>query len=202
MARRAHHGIIGRIDEFPEPTAPAPSRAEVFLRYLDYFRSRLAAKLEALPAAELRRSRLPSGWTPLELAKHLRYVELRWLEWGFEGRDVGDPWGDRDDGRWRIGPDETLASLLAGLRDQAGRTRAIVESHDLAEVGQPGPRWDGAPPATLERVLFHLLQEYARHLGHLDIVVEIVTGQAGELRTFLSERSVVQPLGRPRARDG
>jgi uncharacterized damage-inducible protein DinB len=171
---------MGSIDEFPEATRPAPSRAEVFLRYLDYFRSRLAAKLEALPAAELRRSRLPSGWTPLELAKHLRYVELRWLEWGFEGRDVGDPWGDQDDGRWRVGPDETLASLLAGLRDQAGRTRAIVESHDLAEVGQPGPRWDGAPPATLERVLFHLLQEYARHLGHLDIVVEVVTGLSQE----------------------
>jgi uncharacterized damage-inducible protein DinB len=171
---------MGSIDEFPEATTPAPSRAEVFLRYLDYFRSRLAAKLEALPAAELRRSRLPSGWTPLELAKHLRYVELRWLEWGFEGRDVGDPWGDQDDGRWRVGPDETLASLLAGLRDQAGRTRAIVESHDLAEVGQPGPRWDGAPPATLERVLFHLLQEYARHLGHLDIVVEVVTGLSQE----------------------
>ena len=76
---------------FPEPTAPAGSRAEVFLRYLDYFRSRLAAKLESLPAAELARSRLASGWTPLELAKHLRYVELRWLEWGFEGRDVADP---------------------------------------------------------------------------------------------------------------
>ncbi|MGH3181861.1 MAG: DUF664 domain-containing protein, partial [Streptosporangiaceae bacterium] len=76
---------------FPEVTVPARSRAEVFLRYLDYFRSRLASKLEALPAAELRRSRLPSGWTPLELAKHLRYVELRWLEWGFEGRDIGDP---------------------------------------------------------------------------------------------------------------
>src|ERR1700721_1031841 len=67
---------------FPEPTAPAGSRAEVFLRYLDYFRSRLAAKLESLPAAELARSRLPSGWPPLELAKPLRYVELRWLEWG------------------------------------------------------------------------------------------------------------------------
>jgi len=54
---------------FPEPTAPAGSRAEVFLRYLDYYRSRLAAKLESLPAAELTRSRLASGWTPLELAK-------------------------------------------------------------------------------------------------------------------------------------
>jgi hypothetical protein len=78
---------------FPEPTAPASSRTEVFLRYLDFFRSRLTAKVLALPEEEQRRSRLPSGWTPLELVKHLRYVELRWLEWGFEGRDVGDPWG-------------------------------------------------------------------------------------------------------------
>ena len=124
---------------FPEPTTPASSRAEVFLRYLDYFRSQLAGQLQALPAAERARSRLLSGWTPLELVKHLRYVELRWLEWGFEGRDLADPWGDRN-----------------------------------------GDRWDGADPPTLERVLFHLLQEYARHLGHLDLVVEIVTGQAEE----------------------
>jgi uncharacterized damage-inducible protein DinB len=165
---------------FPEPTTPADSRAEVFLRYLDYFRSQLASKLETLPAAELRRSRLPSGWTPLQLAKHLRYVELRWFEWGFEGRAVADPWGDRADGRWATGPEETLPSLVADLLDQAGRTRAIVEAHDLAEVGQPGDRWDGAEPATLERILFHLLQEYARHLGHLDVVVELATGQTGE----------------------
>ena len=147
----------------------------MFLRYLDYFRSQLADKLEALPAAELRRSRLPSGWSPLELLKHLRHVERRWFEWGFEGRDVGDPWADRRDGRWAVGPEETLASLLADLHDQAGRTRTIVGSHDLDETGQPGERWDGADPATLERVLFHVLQEYARHLGHLDIVVEIST---------------------------
>jgi uncharacterized damage-inducible protein DinB len=165
---------------FPEPTAPAGSRTEVFLRYLDYFRSRLAGKLRDLPADELRRSRVPSGWTPLELANHLRHVEMRWLEWGFEGRDVADPWGDEKDGRWYVDPGETLDSLLAGLLDQAGRTRAIVEAHDLAEVGKPGDRWDGADPATLERILFHLVQEYARHLGHLDIVVEIATGRSGE----------------------
>jgi len=47
-------------------------------------------------------------------------------------------------------------------------------------VGEPGERWDGADPATLERVLFHLLQEYARHVGHLDIVTEFATGGSGE----------------------
>jgi len=152
----------------------------VFLRYLDYFRSRLAAKLSTLPAADLTRSTLPSGWTPLELVKHLRYVELRWLEWGFEGRDVGDPWADREGDRWHTGPGETLDTLLADLAAQAARSRAIIESHDLSEVGQPGERWDGADPATLERVLFHLLQEYARHLGHVDVVTELATGLAEE----------------------
>jgi uncharacterized damage-inducible protein DinB len=165
---------------FPEPTAPAGSRTEVFLRYLDYFRDRLAAKLRALPEAELRSSRLPSGWTPLQLLKHLTYVEMRWLEWGFEGRDVADPWGDRRDGRWHVAPEETLEDLLAKLNEQAARSKAIIESHDLAETGQPGDRWDGEPPATLERILFHLLQEYARHLGHLDVVSELAGGATGE----------------------
>jgi hypothetical protein len=153
----------------------------------------VADKLETLPAAELRRSRLPSGWTPLELLKHLRYVELRWLEWGFEGRDVGRPWGDRAGDRWHVGPDETLASLLDELSEQARRSRAIIESHDLGDVGKPGERWDGDDPATLERVLFHLLQEYARHLGHLDIVTELATGLAKELKSFSTERALVSP---------
>jgi len=167
---------------FPSPMTPAGSRAEVFTRYLDYFRDRLEAKLRALPAGDLRVSHLPSGWTPLELLKHLTYVELRWLEWGFEGRAVPDPWGDRRHDRWYVGPEETLDDLLAKLAGQARRSTEIISGHDLAEVGQPGDRWAGEPPATLERVLFHLLQEYARHLGHLDIVVELAGGPAGELR--------------------
>jgi uncharacterized damage-inducible protein DinB len=165
---------------FPEPTTPAGSRTEVFLRYLDYFRSQLTSKLASLPAADLRRSGLPSGWTPLELLKHLQNVERRWLEWGFEGKDITDPWADRRDGRWYVAPDVTLATLTATLAEQAERSRTIIESHDLDEIGQPGGRWDGADPATLERVLFHVLQEYARHLGQLDIVTELAGGITGE----------------------
>jgi len=166
--------------EFFSPTVPAGSRTEVFLRYLDFFRSRLVSKLRAMPEAELRNSRLPSGWTPLELLKHLRYMERRWLEWGFEGQAITDPWADQRDDRWFVADGESLDSLLAGLAEQAERSRAIIEAHDLAEVGQPGERWAGAQPATLERVLFHMLQEYARHVGHIDIVCELATGTAGE----------------------
>lgn len=165
---------------FPEPTKPVPSRAEVLLGYLDFFRSGVGAKLAALSPTDLRRSRLPSGWAPIELLKHLTFVELRWLEWGFEGRDVGDPWGDERDDRWYVGPDESLVDLMAASDAQAARSRAVVERHDLGEQGVPGPRWDGAEPATLERVLLHLVQEYARHVGQLDVVVELAGGPQGE----------------------
>ncbi|MFY1615440.1 DUF664 domain-containing protein [Micromonospora sp. WMMD736] len=165
---------------FPEPTAPAGSRTEVFLRYLDYFRESVVAKVSALDEAELRGSRLPSGWTPLELVSHLRHVELRWIEWGFQGRDVAEPWGDNRNDRWYVDPEVTRDDLVAALRAQGAHTTAVVSGHDLAEVGAPGPRWDGADPASLERVLFHLVQEYARHLGHLDVVTELAGGPTGE----------------------
>ena len=152
----------------------------MLLGYLDYFRSVVLDKLDGLSEADLRSSRLPSGWTPLELLKHLSYVERRWLVWGFLGQKVADRWGDSRDGRWWVDPVETLSELTRELTDQAAVTQSIVEGHDLGEVGQPGERWDGAPPATLERILLHLLQEYARHAGHLDIVRELVDGRVGE----------------------
>ena len=165
---------------FPSPTEPIANRAEVFVRYLDYFRSRLLHAVETMPAAELRTSRLPSGWTPLQLIVHLRHVEQRWLVWGFEGAQVLEPWGDQQAGRWYVSDDADPADLVADLRAQGERTRAVIAANDLDAIGRPGPRWDGAPPASLERVLFHLLQEYARHVGHLDIVAELAGTPLGE----------------------
>ncbi len=165
---------------FPEPTLLARSQSEVLLRYLDYFRSCVIERIEQLPPPELRQSRLASGWTPLELAKHLTFVEMRWLEWGFAGRAVDNPWGDNRGDRWFVSPSESPSELVAGLRRQGERSRQIVEGAPLDRVGRPGPRWGGAEPATLERVLLHLIQEYARHLGHLDIVSELAGGSVGE----------------------
>jgi uncharacterized protein DUF664 len=165
---------------FPDPTTPRSSRAETLLAYLDYFRSVVVDKLDGLDDAGLRTSRLPSGWTPLELLQHLIFVERRWLEWGFLGRPMADPWGDRRDGRWHVEDGVELADLVAALHQQAAVSRDIVETHDLDEVGQTGERWVGDPPATLERILLHLVQEYARHVGHLDIVRELADGRTGE----------------------
>jgi hypothetical protein len=86
---------------------PLPSRAEVFIAYLDFFRSTLIAKVEQLSERELRTSRLPTSWTPLELVKHVTFVEMRWLEWGFEGQHIDEPWGDNRDGRWYVDESES-----------------------------------------------------------------------------------------------
>jgi hypothetical protein len=107
---------------FPEPTTPQGSRADVLAGYIDFFRSRCIDKISGLPRDELRRSRLPSGWTPIEPLKHLAYDELRWLEWRFEGRDVANPWGDNSygaDDRWYVADEETLEELIDALHAQA-----------------------------------------------------------------------------------
>ncbi len=166
--------------ELPSPTGAARPRAELFLDYLSYFRERVIEKVSQLSDVDVASSILPSQWTPLGLVKHLTFVEMRWLEWGFEGRPVADPWADRVEGRFDSSASDTRATLLDELRRRGEFTNEIVRRHALDDVGAPSDRWANDDPATMERVLFHLLQEYARHVGHLDIYVELVTQSTGE----------------------
>jgi hypothetical protein len=169
------------VAEFPSPTLAIPTRNEVFVTYLDYFRSAVIARVEGLFDVDVRSSRLASGWTPLELMRHLTFVEMRWLEWGFEGQSVQDPWGDQREGRWYVGEDDTREIVIGELRAQGFRTRKIIRANPLDTIAQPGPRFtEGGDVPTLERILFHIFQEYARHLGHLDIVAELAGGPTGE----------------------
>ncbi|SDR27414.1 DinB family protein [Thermostaphylospora chromogena] len=165
-----------------EPPQTLADPRELLLGYLDYYRAVVVRKLDGLSERELRTSRLPSGWTPLELLKHLAYMERRWLRWGFMGERVEDPWGDQGpDGRWRVGEEETLDDLKALLAEQAEATRRIVTAARLDDSAATGGRF--APPApvpTLGWILCHVLQEYARHAGHIDVVRELTDGTVGK----------------------
>ena len=165
---------------FPGATWQADSRTEVYLRYLTYFRDGVGRRVEAMSEEEARRSRVPSGWTPLELVRHLTFMERRWFVWGFEGELVDDPFGDEVDGRWTVPADLDVAQVLAAWRIQAEASDSVLRHHSLDEVGRRSERWDGNPPPTLERVVLHVMQEYARHLGHLDIVAELGGGVTGK----------------------
>lgn len=165
---------------FPEP-GPSSDVPALLLTYLDYYRDTAADRLAGLTDAQARTSRVPSDWTPVELVKHLTFMERRWLVWGFLGQPVPDPWGDRADDRWHVNADETVADLVAALHRGGERTRAIVEATPLDTPAALGGRFtDPARRPTLTAILFHVLQEYARHAGHLDIVRELADGRTGE----------------------
>lgn len=168
----------------------AGTTSQHFSDYLAFYRAEVIEKLTGLPEEELRRSRIPSGWTPIELLSHLVHMEQRWFAWGFLGEDVAKPWGDWNvdedpwaegahgaGAKWEVPATTTLIDLTDALTAVGEQTTEILDAHSLSEVAQPGPRWPDTdwPGAVgdLRWICFHVLQEYARHVGHLDIAIEL-----------------------------
>ncbi|WP_258725761.1 DinB family protein [Cellulomonas sp. NS3] len=167
-----------------EPQVDSADAAVQLVAYLDFCRDAVARKVSGLAEPDLRRSVLPSGWTPLELLWHLVHMERRWFVWGFLAEQVDDPWGDHadgvDGGRWAVPETVTVADVVERLHAGGRRTTAILTSVPLGERGSQGGRFTAEPTPTLAWIAFHVLQEYARHAGHLDVARELVDGAAGE----------------------
>jgi uncharacterized damage-inducible protein DinB len=165
-----------------EPPKTGPGGAERWAEYLGWMRSDLIDAVLGISDEEQRTSRLASGWTPIELLSHVLHMEQRWFVWGFLGEPVAEPWGDWDvpdrasqEGRWRVSPDVTADDLAERLRAVGERTTAILREQPLDALAAVGGRFSDDPP-TLEWICFHVLAEYARHAGHLDIAVELGAG--------------------------
>jgi uncharacterized damage-inducible protein DinB len=163
----------------PEPGS-STAEADLFASYLDYFRSEVRRKTADLDDSDLTASQLPSRWTAAELVSHLVHMEQRWFVWGFLGEQVESPWGDQDAaGRWTT--TTPLAELLDALDRGGRRTTEILATHPLTKQAASGGRFNGEdPPPNLLGIAFHVLQEYARHTGHLDVVRELIDGTTGE----------------------
>ncbi len=114
----------------PEPPDTLTDTRELLLGYLDHYRSALLRKLDGMPEDDLRTSRLPSGWTPLGLLKHLAYVERRWFRWGFAAERVDDVDGDRDpgSGRWRSTGRRWCGSCSTYCRSMPGMSGTSTSS--------------------------------------------------------------------------
>ena len=164
-----------------EPAKSGKAGAARWAEYLDWLREDVIEGVLALPEREHRQSRLPTGWTPLELLSHLRHMEQRWFIWGFLGEQVEEPWGDWNvpdpsacaaGARWMVPDFASAEDLARSLRQVGQRTRSILDSNPLDARGALGGRFVEDPP-TLEWTCFHVLAEYARHAGQFDVVAEI-----------------------------
>lgn len=175
-----------------EPDKSGPTGLARWADYLDWIRADIVNAVLALSPEEQRTPRVPSGWTPIELLSHCLHMEQRWFVWGFLGEAVADPWGDwntdepwtSDDSdetlsgaRWEVAPEVTAAGLATDLERTAERTRGVLRGFPADAVAAPGGRFADDPPS-LEWICFHVLAEYARHAGHLDIVTELARAQA------------------------
>lgn len=141
----------------------------------------MVAKVRALDDATRCTTNVPSGWTPLELLWHLVHMERRWLAWVFVGRQLEDPWADtpQDRQRWAVPADLTLKDVESWFATVAAETSSLLAATPLDTLASDVGRLRHNRP-TLHGVLLHVLQEYARHAGHLDVVVELAGGPTGE----------------------
>ncbi|WP_242677410.1 DinB family protein [Streptomonospora litoralis] len=147
--------------------------------WLDWHRSTVWEKCAGLDAGLARAAPLPTS--PLVsvggVVAHLRWVEHAWFEVCLRGGpDEGPYTADDPDAEWRLGGRRPLPELLAEYAEQCERSRAITARMELGGAG----RLPGRQAVTLRWVLVHMIEETARHNGHLDILRELADGTRGE----------------------
>ena len=148
---------------------------------LDYVRATAKAKCEGLSDADAGRSVLPTSplMTVSGVINHLRWVEIHWFHTIFLGEEDRGPWTEEDpDAEMRLGPQIPLAELLDLYEADCARHRQIVAVTDLDTPAKQQIR--GGREINLRWVLNHLIEETARHNGHLDIIRELLDGTTGD----------------------
>ena len=169
----------------PEPPLAGDETATL-LGSLDRQRATLAWKCGGLDAAGMQATVGASSVTLGGLLKHLALVEDDYFSVRLFGRDPMPPWDGIDwdadpDWEWRTAAEDTPEQLMTLWQDSVARSRAAV-AEALAEGGLEQlvrySRW--TEPPSLRRTLIDLIEEYARHVGHADLIREAVDGLVGE----------------------
>jgi uncharacterized damage-inducible protein DinB len=176
------------LDEHGRPEPPlAADETATLLGFLDYQRATLAWKCSGLDAAGLGATLAPSTMTLGGMLKHLAYVEDLWFSRWLHGRDPSPPWDTVDwkadrDWDWHSAAEDTPEQLLTLWQHAVDRSRSLV-AEALADGGleQLARRtWPDGRAPSLRWILVHMIEEYARHNGHTDLLRESVDGLTGE----------------------
>ena len=143
--------------------------------FLDDYRGIIVSKVDGLSGEDARRNLVTSPTTVAGIVKHLRWVEVGWFH-----QVLGDRMADHTrphDRAWefQIDPGESLDQVLTAYTETCERSRAIAAAHALDDLvrhrrmGELSVRW----------IYLHMIEETARHAGHIDILRELLDGVTG-----------------------
>jgi len=169
------HAEIGRVD---------PSRRggelELLSEFLDYHRATLQMKCADLDEEQLKRRAVPTtGLTLLGLVRHLTDVERAWFIRTLDGRPAPPQYfsAEDPDGEFDTLGSHPVEEVWRRYHAAVNEARTVVASFPAAE--EPA-RSAGADQPNVRWVLLHMIEEYARHNGHADLLRQAIDGEAGE----------------------
>lgn len=158
-----------------------PGEVGTLLDYLERYRMTFEMKCDGLTPAQLAsRSVPPSTMSLLGLLRHLAKIEHHWFRRTLEGQDhlpvlfwtPEQPDLDFDEA---VGTEACVAEAWESWRQEVAHAREVYARYDdLGETFVPGEPW------TVRGVVVHLIEEYARHCGHADLLRECVDGRTGQ----------------------
>ena len=180
------------MEDETDPRVDPPLRAgeaETLLAFLDYHRETLRLKTSGLDQEQLAATAAASTMTLGGMLKHLALVEDHWFSAVFLGREPAELWSDVDwdadpDWEWHTAREDTPDQLRALFDDAVSASEQVVraalegregldalsERESRREEGRFSLRW----------IVVHMIEEYARHNGHADLIRESIDGQTGE----------------------
>lgn len=169
--------------EDPRPQGKPVGELATYAEYLTYHRMTLQLKCDGLTPQQLaERSVPPSTLSLLGLVRHLAYVEHHWFVRVAQQSDEEPLFlkaDDRDaDFTGAVGTQECVDEAFAALRHQIERADQWLEQIDESDLDREVPHHDST--IAIRELLVHMIEEYARHNGHADLLRECIDGRTGE----------------------
>jgi uncharacterized damage-inducible protein DinB len=145
--------------------------------FLDWYRSVVVHKVQGLSLEDAARVMTPTGMSPLGIVAHLAAVEVGWFAETFAGEVVDPDWEDH--GEFRLRATDSVDSIVAEYEAACERSRSIVDkAASLDQLSAVADPYRGR--VSLRWIFVHMLEETARHAGHLDIMREQIDGATGD----------------------
>jgi hypothetical protein len=160
-----------------DPLGARQPERETLTGFLDWYRQVVENKVAGLSTTAASRVLTASGLSPLGVVAHLTWAEAGWFRDVFAGEAVPPEVTNAES--FLVAPTDTVEAVVARYRDECEHGRAIVAA--AASLDAPSARPHRVyGTVSLRWVLVHLLEETARHAGHLDLMRESIDGRTGD----------------------